>query len=70
MKQLSAHKKWNYFLLNGENMIQMVIFIFFNLILGNGLITPLNFAFMLYELLPPIGLKDDNIKYEYDLACF
>jgi len=33
---------------------------------ATGFITPHNFAFMLYELPPPIGLMDQNNQHDYD----
>lgn len=35
---------------------------------GTGLLTPEQFAFLVHDLSPPLGLKDDNLKYEYDVA--
>lgn len=34
---------------------------------GTGFMTPENMAFLLYELNPPIGLKDDSVQFEYDI---
>jgi len=34
---------------------------------GSGFLTPENMAFLLYELHPPIGLKDDSVQFEYDI---
>ncbi len=36
---------------------------------GEGYLTPEQFAFLLHELHPPVGVKDDNVKFEYDLNC-
>lgn len=34
---------------------------------GTGFINPESMAFLLHELHPPIGLKDDSVKFEYDI---
>ena len=34
---------------------------------GSGFMVPENMAFLLYELHPPIGLKDDSVQFEYDI---
>lgn len=33
---------------------------------ATGFITPYNFAFLLHELPPPVGLKDEKFQYEYN----
>jgi hypothetical protein len=35
---------------------------------GTGFISYQNMAFLLYELYPPIGLKDKNLNYDLDLV--
>ena len=35
---------------------------------GTGLLSPEDFAFLIHDLPPPLGLKDDNIRYEYDIT--
>jgi hypothetical protein len=38
--------------------------------LGTGFISPEAFAFLIHDLPPPIGVKDDTtIKYEFDATC-
>ena len=32
---------------------------------ATGFLTPRDFAFLLYELAPPIGFKEENVYYEY-----
>lgn len=35
---------------------------------GTGFLTPEQFAFLIHDLPPPLGLKDENsVKYEYDI---
>lgn len=37
---------------------------------GTGLITPEEFLFILHDLFPPIGLKEETVlKYSYELDC-
>ncbi len=36
---------------------------------GTGILSAENYAFLLHDLPPPLGLKDDNfMKYEYDIV--